>query len=108
MLRKLVDYKKLDHKLTSLLIESYPYGYGDEDIIVFKNLKGEIVETVELKTKDTIYLVKISKSLAKFIADFDGNLEKELDSKASSALEEIDSKKIQLELDSESANEESE
>ena len=79
MLRKLVDYKKLDHEVASLLIGSYPEGYGDEDIIMFKNLSGEIVEAVEIKTKDTIYLVKISKCLADFISNFDDHLEKELE-----------------------------
>jgi len=79
MLRKLVDYKKLDRELGALLIETYSDGYGDDDIIVFKNLKGETVEAVELKTKDTIYLVKISKSLSNFIANFEENIEKELE-----------------------------
>ncbi|MGJ8737084.1 hypothetical protein D9V96_017390 [Zobellia laminariae] len=79
MLRKLVDYKKLDHKLGALLIETYADGYGDDDIIVFKNLKGETIEAVELKTEDTIYLVKISKSLSNFIANFEENIEKELE-----------------------------
>ncbi len=78
MKRLLVDYKKLDHEVVNLLIESYPYGYGDEDIITFKNMHGEIVEAVEIKTEDTIYLVKISKSLSNFIANFDDAIEKEL------------------------------
>ncbi|APU11691.1 hypothetical protein [Cellulophaga lytica] len=80
MLRKLVDYKKLDHKVAAKLIESYPHGYGDNDIIVFKNAKGEFVEAVEVKTEDTIYLVRISKSLSNFIANFDEAIEKELES----------------------------
>ena len=33
MIRRLIDYRKLDHQLATLLIETYPYGYGDEDII---------------------------------------------------------------------------
>lgn len=78
MKRILIDYKKLDHKLACLLIENYPYGYGDDDIIAFKNIKGDIIETVELKTEDTLYLVKISKSLSNFIANFDDTIEKEL------------------------------
>lgn len=82
MKRLLIDYKKLPHPITSLLIESYPHGYGDSDIISFKNNKDEIIEAVEIRTEDTIYLVKISKCLAKFIAEFDDNLEKELDVKA--------------------------
>lgn len=81
MLRRLIDYKKLDHELANLLIETYPYGYGDEDIINFKNVHGETIEAVELRTDDTLYLVKISKSLSNFIANFEMNIEKELEPK---------------------------
>ncbi len=81
MTRRLIDYRKLDHQLAALLIETYPYGYGDEDIISFKNIQGDYVEAVQLKTADTLYLVKISKSLSNFIANFEGNLEKELEPK---------------------------
>ena len=81
MTRRLIDYRKLDHQLTALLIETYPYGYGDEDIISFKNIQGDYVEAVQIKTADTLYLVKISKSLSNFIANFEGNLEKELEPK---------------------------
>ncbi|WP_291964519.1 hypothetical protein [Maribacter sp.] len=81
MTRRLIDYRKLDHKLASLLIETYPHGYGDEDIITFKNINGDYVEAVELKTADTLYLVKISKSLSNFIANFEENIEKELEPK---------------------------
>ena len=92
MIRKLVDYKKLDHTLAALLIETYPYGYGDDDIITFRNGSGEIVEAVELKTEDTIYMVKISKSLASFISNFEENIEKELEDKSEdSVLEKVDS-----------------
>lgn len=81
MLRRLVDYKKLDHQVANLLIQTYPHGYGDSDIISFKNMHGEIVEAVEVKTPDTLYLVKISKCLARFIAEFDDKMEKELEIK---------------------------
>ncbi|MGO4921148.1 hypothetical protein [Maribacter spongiicola] len=81
MTRRLIDYRKLDHQLAALLIETYPYGYGDEDIICFKNIKGDYVEAVEIRTDDTLYLVKISKSLSNFIANFEENIEKELESK---------------------------
>ena len=80
MTRRLIDYRKLDHRLAALLIETYPHGYGDEDIIVFKNLQGDYVEAVELRTADTLYMVKISKSLSNFIANFEENIEKELQS----------------------------
>lgn len=82
MKRILIDYKKLDHTAAASLIDSYPYGYGDEDIISLKKPNGEIIEAVEVKTEDTIYLVKISKSLSNFISNFEENMEKELDKAA--------------------------
>jgi len=105
MLRKLVDYKKLDHELAALLIETYPDGYGDDDIITFKNATGDLVEAVELQTKDTLYLVKISKSLANFISTFDDTIERELEAGSKRVLEEVESSEMELdqnpELDSE-------
>ncbi|SDQ77412.1 hypothetical protein [Flagellimonas zhangzhouensis] len=79
MKRILIDYKKLDHKAASKLIDSYPDGYGDDDIITFKKPNGEIIEAVEVHTDDTVYLVKISKSLSNFIANFEEIIEKELE-----------------------------
>ncbi len=100
MTRKLVDYKKLDHTLAALLIETYPDGYGDDDIITFKNAHGEIVEAVELRTQDILYLVKISKSLSNFISNFEDTIEKELDSKSEPVLEEVDAQEMDTELSS--------
>lgn len=99
MLRKIVDYKKLNHELAALLIESYPDGYGDEDIIVFKNLQGDTVEAVEIKTDDTVYLVKISKSLADFISNFEDTIEKELEDRPEPISDEDDSAEFELETD---------
>lgn len=79
MKRILIDYKKLDHAVAALLIDLFPHGYGDDDIIVLKKPNGEIIEAVEVKTQDTIYLVKISKSLANFISNFEETIEKELE-----------------------------
>ncbi len=78
MKRILIDYKKLDHNVAAALIDAYPYGYGDDDLIVLKKPNGEIIEAVEVRTEDTVYLVKISKSLSNFIANFEENIEKEL------------------------------
>ena len=79
MKRILIDYKKLDHKVAAKLIDFYPDGYGDNDIITIKKPNGEVIEAVEVKTADTIYMVKISKSLSNFIANFEETIEKELD-----------------------------
>lgn len=82
MKRVLIDYKKLSHEIATLLIETYPDGYGDDDIIAFRNGKGEFIEAVELRTDDTLYLVKISQSLSHFIANFDDSIERELENKS--------------------------
>jgi hypothetical protein len=92
MKRILVDYKKLDRKLATMLIESYPNGYGDEDIIAFTNARGEIVEAVELRTEDALYLVKISKVLNHFISNFEDVLEKELENSENNPSKEAEVK----------------
>ena len=71
MKRVIVDYKKLTNEILSLLVEKYPDGYGDDDIISFKNAKGETVEALEVRTCDTIYLVKVSTRLAHSMESFD-------------------------------------
>ncbi|MDF4223204.1 hypothetical protein PXC01_16485 [Maribacter sp. M208] len=106
MTRRLIDYRKLDHKLASLLIETYPHGYGDEDIITFKNINGDYVEAVELKTADTLYLVKISKSLSNFIANFEENIEKELEPKTPEEVMQSEEMTRTLDLNFETETEE--
>ena len=64
MRRIIVDYKKLTNEILKMISERYPDGYNDKDIIVFKNKDNEIIEAIEVKTEDTIYLVKVGKKLA--------------------------------------------
>lgn len=71
MKRLIVDYKKLTPEILALLVEKYPDGYGDRDIIVFKNAKNETVEAVEVRNDDTIYLVKVSTRLATRMENYD-------------------------------------
>lgn len=71
MKRVIVDYKKLTPEIVSMLVEKYPDGYGDNDIITFKNAKYETIEAVEVRTDDTIHLVKISTRLQNTMDDFD-------------------------------------
>lgn len=49
--------------MAGLLLEKYPQGYGDDDLVIFKNAKGEWVEAVELQTSEALYLVKVSTNL---------------------------------------------
>ncbi|MEZ4874950.1 MAG: DNA primase [Flavobacteriaceae bacterium] len=71
MRRIIVDYKKLTPEILSLLVEKYPDGYDDNHIISFKNAKNEWVDCVEVKTEDTVYLVKVSARLEVSMANFD-------------------------------------
>ncbi|EMY81554.1 hypothetical protein ES731_02825 [Psychroflexus gondwanensis] len=71
MKRIIIDYKKLTPEILSLLVQKYPDGYDDRDVLVFKNSKKETVEAVEVKTEDTIYLVKISTRLEDTMTKFD-------------------------------------
>mgnify|MGYP003647570447 CR=1 FL=1 len=70
MLRKIVDFKKLTPEILTLLVEKYPDGYDDGDVIEFKNHKNETIEAVEVRTEDSIYLVKISSRLVNSMASF--------------------------------------
>jgi len=71
MKRIIIDYKKLTPKILNLLSEKYPDGYGDNDIIEFKNMHNDLIEAVQVETKDTIYLVKVSSKLHQKIVNFD-------------------------------------
>lgn len=71
MKRVIVDYAKLTNEILTLLVEKFPDGYDDSNIIRFKNAKNETIEAVEVRTEDTIYLVKVSTKLADRIENFD-------------------------------------
>lgn len=71
MKRVIVDYKKLTPEILNLLVAKFPYGYDREDIIRFQNIKNEMVEALEVRTEDTIYLVKVSQGLANTMSDFE-------------------------------------
>lgn len=69
--RVIVDFKKLDKHMLNLLVEKFPDGYDDEDIVTYRNANNEVVECVEVRTEDTAYLVKVSKRLVMAMEDFD-------------------------------------
>jgi len=71
MQRVIIDYKKLTPEILSLLTTKFPDGYGDSDIITFKNHKNETIDAVEVRTDETIYLVKIGKHLVDSMANID-------------------------------------
>ncbi|MEZ7505581.1 DNA primase [Flavobacterium sp. Arc2] len=71
MKRVIVDYAKLTNEILNLLVEKFPDGYDDSDIVRFRNAKNELIEAVEVRTEDTIYLVKVSMKLADRIENHD-------------------------------------
>ncbi len=71
MKKVIVDFKKLNDEILELLVAKYPEGYDEGDIITFRNAQNEVVECVEVRTEDTMYLVKISKRLIAAMEDFE-------------------------------------
>jgi DNA-directed RNA polymerase subunit delta len=71
MKRIIVDYSKLTNEILNLLVERFPDGYDDSNIIRFRNAHNELVEAVEVRTEDTIYLVKVSTKLASRLEKFE-------------------------------------
>jgi hypothetical protein len=49
-----VDYAKLTNEILNLLVEKFPDGYDDSNIVRFRNAKNELIEAVEVRTDDTI------------------------------------------------------
>ncbi|PID71291.1 MAG: hypothetical protein CSA39_02930 [Flavobacteriales bacterium] len=79
MKRVIVNFKKLTEDILNMLVEKYPDGYNDEDIIIFKNSAGETIEAVEVRTEDTIYLVKVSVRLEQKMENYILDMEEDAD-----------------------------
>ena len=69
--RVIVDFKKLTPEILALLVEKYPDGYDDDQIVSFRNAKNELIEAVEILTEDTKYLVKVSEKLEVTMENYD-------------------------------------
>lgn len=69
--RVIVDFKKLTPEILAMLVDKYPDGYDEDQIITFKNAKNEWIEAVEVTTEDTKYLVKVSTKLAVTMENYD-------------------------------------
>jgi DNA-directed RNA polymerase subunit delta len=71
MKRIIVDYSKLTNEILNLLVEKFPDGYDDSNIVRFRNAQNELIEAVEVRTEDTIYLVKVGTKLASRLEKFE-------------------------------------
>lgn len=90
MKRVIVDYAKLTHEILNLLVERFSDGYDDSNIIRFRNARNELIEAVEVRTEDTIYLVKVSTKLADRIENYDEDDEIEIEPIADISLDDDD------------------
>ncbi|WP_010134957.1 hypothetical protein [Ochrovirga pacifica] len=70
MKRIIIDHTKVTDEILNIIMEEYPDGYTDRDVLKFKNHKGEMVEALEIKLNDDIYLVKVGTKLDKAIVEF--------------------------------------
>ncbi len=70
MKRVIIDSKNLTDEIIEAINEKYPYGYDDEDIIKFKNAKGETVSAIQVEIPDTVCLVKVGVELDKRVEQF--------------------------------------
>ena len=69
--RVIVDFKKLTPEILALLVERYPDGYDDDQVVSFRNAKNELIEAIEVTTEDTKYLVKVSTKLEVTMENYD-------------------------------------
>ena len=71
MKRVIVDYAKLTNEILNLLVEKFPDGYDDSNIIRFRNAKNELIEAVEVKDHPWFVGVQLSTKLADRIENYD-------------------------------------
>lgn len=101
MRRIIVDYAKLTNDILSMLVEKFPDGYEDSDIIRFRNAQNELIEAVEVRTVDTIYLVKVSKKLATRIENFEEDDDLDVEVESLSPVKGIDDDIDEVDVDEE-------
>jgi hypothetical protein len=88
MKRIITSFEKLDDKQIELFKTQYPDGYSSNDIISFKNLKGIEIKTIQIRSNDTIYLVKLNEKLINRIYNDDEELDKELEIDSNESFDE--------------------
>ena len=88
--RVIVDFKKLTPEILALLVERYPDGYDDDQVISFRNAKNELVEAIEVTTEDTKYLVKVSTKLELTMGNYDEDDYEDFDDDDPTAVQDPD------------------
>ncbi|WP_372756301.1 hypothetical protein [Labilibaculum sp.] len=75
MKRVIKDYKTIGADLIQKLIQSFPDGIFEDDLICITRPNGERINVVELKTDDTVYLIKMNPELQVTIDSYTGDFE---------------------------------
>ncbi|MBI9056877.1 hypothetical protein L3049_11225 [Labilibaculum sp. DW002] len=75
MKRVIKDYKSIGINLIQLLIKNFPDGIYEDDLISISKPNGDKINVIELKTEDTIYLIKMNQELQTTIDSFTGDFE---------------------------------
>ena len=75
MNRVIINYRNITTEIIEAIKDQYPYGYSDNDMLIFRNAKNEIVKTLEVTLNDTDYLIKMSKQLAIHLDNFGDDIE---------------------------------
>jgi hypothetical protein len=63
-----VDFKFLTQDLLEEIVQVYPQGFTEADLISFKNVDNEIEHRVKVVLNDTLFLIK-KNSLSKMLND---------------------------------------
>lgn len=87
MKRIIIDHTKVTDEILNIIMEEYPDGYTDRDVLKFKNHKEELIEALEIKLNDDIYLVKVGTKLDKAIDNFADDQEEEENTNTSDDIE---------------------
>ncbi|MGY5354445.1 hypothetical protein [Wenyingzhuangia sp. IMCC45467] len=87
MKRIIIDHSKVTDEILNIIMDEYPDGYTDRDVLKFKNHKGELIEALEIKLDDDIYLVKVGTKLDKALDDYVEDNEDDNDADSSDDLE---------------------
>lgn len=70
MKRIIKEFKSTPSHVLALITEQYPYGYDDTHLVNFMNSKGEYQHAIEVKTDDTVYLIKLDRHLDQHFDEF--------------------------------------
>jgi ArsR family metal-binding transcriptional regulator len=94
-LRVIKDLDKLSDEIIDQIKMVYPDGFS-QHLIEFTNHKGELVSALPFETADTIYMIRMSKSVAIQIVDEDpdyddsGSLKKQIKDKFKEEYSDVD------------------